>query len=139
MRGADLNMRAVFQTRLRELSIALPLMCCAADMLTVPSRKQVVLVGNKESPEFHDMVVAAFSTYDPNRTVIQIDPRNMEEMGFWESNNPNVAQMARSSSPEKPAVAHVCQDFKCSPPVTSPDALRELLNKTMAAASSSSA
>lgn len=44
-------------------------MCCAADMLSVPSRKQVVLVGNKESTEFRDMVAAAFSTYDPNRTV----------------------------------------------------------------------
>lgn len=129
---------AVFETRLRELGIALPLMCCAADMLSVPSRKQVVLVGEKGSAEFQDMVVATFSSYDPNRTVIQIDPRNTEEMGFWEINNANIAQMAQNSPPEKPAVAHVCQDFKCSPPVTSPDALRELLNKTVAAAASSS-
>uniref|UniRef100_A0A0D9V9Z2 Spermatogenesis-associated protein 20-like TRX domain-containing protein n=1 Tax=Leersia perrieri TaxID=77586 RepID=A0A0D9V9Z2_9ORYZ len=133
------HLLAVFQKRLKELGIALPLMCCAADMLSLPSRKQVVLVGDKESAEFHDMVAAAFSTYDPNRTVIQIDPRNMEEMAFWESNNANIAEMARSSSLEKPAVAHVCQDFKCSPPVTSPDALRELLNKTVAAATSSAA
>lgn len=68
--------------------------------------------------------------------VIQIDPRNAEEMEFWDCNNANIAQMARSGPPEKPAVAHVCQDFKCSPPVTSPEALRELLNKTLAAASS---
>uniref|UniRef100_A0A0E0JTC2 Spermatogenesis-associated protein 20-like TRX domain-containing protein n=1 Tax=Oryza punctata TaxID=4537 RepID=A0A0E0JTC2_ORYPU len=133
------HLLAVFQTRLRELGIALPLMCCAADMLSVPSRKQVVLVGNKESTEFHDMVAAAFSTYDPNRTVIQIDPRNTEEMGFWNSNNANIAQMARSSPPEKLAVAHVCQDFKCSPPVSSSDALRKLLNKTVPAATSSAA
>uniref|UniRef100_A0ACD5XDT2 Uncharacterized protein n=2 Tax=Avena sativa TaxID=4498 RepID=A0ACD5XDT2_AVESA len=131
------HLLAVFETRLRELGIALPLMCCAADMLTVPSRKQVVLVGDKGSAEFQDMVAAAFSSYDPNRTVIQIDPRNMEEMTFWESNNANIAQMAHSSPPEKPAVAHVCQEFKCSPPVTSPGALRELLNKTVAAAGSS--
>lgn len=38
-------------------------------MLSVPSRKQVVLVGEKGSAEFHDMVAAAFSSYDPNRTV----------------------------------------------------------------------
>lgn len=62
-------LQAVFETRLKELGIALPLMCCAADMLTVPSRKQVVLVGDKASPEFQDMVAAAFSSYDPNRTV----------------------------------------------------------------------
>ena len=61
--------QAVFETRLRQLSIALPLMCCAADMLSVPSRKQVVLVGEKGSAEFQDMVAATFSSYDPNRTV----------------------------------------------------------------------
>ena len=163
---AFLALQAVFETRLRELGIALPLMCCAADMLSVPSRKQVVLVGDKGSAEFQDMVAAAFSSYDPNRTVrdewighticscyiylsllirthgsfiqvIQIDPRNAEEMGFWESNNANIAQMARSGPAEEPAVAHVCQEFKCSPPVTSPGALRELLNKTVAPAGSS--
>jgi len=68
--------------------------------------------------------------------VIQIDPRNTEEMEFWDCNNADIAQMARSSPLGEPAVAHVCQDFKCSPPVTSPGALRELLNKTLVAASS---
>ena len=38
-------------------------------MLSVPSRKQVVLVGQKGSEEFQDMVAATFSLYDPNRTV----------------------------------------------------------------------
>ncbi|KAM0841007.1 hypothetical protein ACQ4PT_059295 [Festuca glaucescens] len=131
------HLLAVFETRLRELGIALPLMCCAADMLSVPSRKQVVLVGDKGSAEYRNMVAAAFSSYDPNRTVIQINPRNTEEMAFWESNNANIAQMARGSPTEEPAVAHVCQEFKCSPPVTSPGSLRELLNKTVAVAGSS--
>lgn len=44
-------------------------MCCAADMLAVQSRKQVVLVGDKASAEFDDMVAAVFASYDPNRTV----------------------------------------------------------------------
>ncbi|TVU34686.1 hypothetical protein EJB05_16531 [Eragrostis curvula] len=131
------HLLAVFETRLRQLSIALPLMCCAADMLYIPSRKQVVLVGQKGSAEFQDMVAAAFSTYDPNRTVIQIDPKDTKEMEFWESNSANIAQMARSSPTEKLAVAHVCQDFKCSPPVTSPGALQELLNRAVSAASRS--
>ncbi|KAJ0265006.1 Catalytic protein [Hirschfeldia incana] len=33
---------AVFELRLKELAVAVPLMCCAADMISVPSRKQVV-------------------------------------------------------------------------------------------------
>ena len=49
--------------------MAVPLMCCAADMLSIPSRKQIVLIGHKPSEEFEEMVAAAHALYDPNRTV----------------------------------------------------------------------
>ncbi|URD82176.1 spermatogenesis-associated protein [Musa troglodytarum] len=123
------HLLAVFETRLKDQGIAVPLMCCAVDMLAVPSRKQVVLVGDKASAEFDDMVVAVFASYDPNRTVIQIDHSSSEEMEFWENCNPNIAQMVKGTMEDKQAVAHVCQDFVCSPPVTDPDALRALLGK----------
>lgn len=51
------------------MAMAVPLMCCAADMLFVPSRKQVVLVGHKPSLEFENMLAAAHAQYDPNKTV----------------------------------------------------------------------
>lgn len=51
------------------MAMAVPLMCCAADMLSVPSRKQVVLVGHKSSVQFEGMLVAAHASYEPNRTV----------------------------------------------------------------------
>lgn len=69
-----ITLQAVFEKRLKDQSIAVPLLCCAADMLTVPSRKQVVLVGDKASPEFADMVAAVFASYDPNRTVNSSSP-----------------------------------------------------------------
>lgn len=59
----------MFESRLREQSVAVPLMCCAADMLAAPSRKQVVIAGNKASPEFNGMVSVVYSSYDPNRRV----------------------------------------------------------------------
>lgn len=65
-------LQAVFESRLKDQAVAVPLMCCAADMLSVPSRKQVVLVGDKQSPEFEDMVVAAHASYGPNETVSPI-------------------------------------------------------------------
>ncbi|RRT54720.1 hypothetical protein B296_00032242, partial [Ensete ventricosum] len=68
--------------------------------------------------------------------VIQIDGSSREEMEFWENCNPNVAQMAKGTVEDKKAVAYVCQDFVCSPPVTEPDALRALLGKAVAVASS---
>ncbi|XP_020108373.1 spermatogenesis-associated protein 20 [Ananas comosus] len=136
-RGTAEHLLAVFEGRLTSQSVAVPLMCCAADMLHAPLRKQIVLVGDKASPEYQSMVAAIFASYDPNRSVIQIDPGNREEMEFWDSYNPNIAQMARSGPVDSPAVAHVCHNFVCNPPVTDPDALHTLLNKTAVAASSS--
>ncbi|KAF3340955.1 spermatogenesis-associated protein 20 [Carex littledalei] len=123
------HLLAVFESRLSEQSVAVPLMCCAADMFSVPSRKQIVLVGDKEAPQYKEMLATAFASYDPNRTVIQIDPKNAEAMDFWEKTNQNIAQMACGGPPDVPAVAHVCQNFKCSPIVTSSDGLENILNK----------
>ncbi|KAK1315644.1 hypothetical protein QJS10_CPA05g00498 [Acorus calamus] len=117
---------AVFESRLKDQCVAVPLMCCAADMLSEPSRKQVVIVGHKSSTEFDDMVIAVHSSYDPNRTVIHIDPTNSEDMEFWNNHNPNIGQMARGS-PTGKVVSHVCQNFTCSAPVSDPDALQTLL------------
>lgn len=51
------------------MAMAVPLMCCAAHMLTVPSRKQVVVVGHKSTVEFENILAAAHASYDPNKTV----------------------------------------------------------------------
>uniref|UniRef100_A0A1D1ZHJ6 Spermatogenesis-associated protein 20 n=1 Tax=Anthurium amnicola TaxID=1678845 RepID=A0A1D1ZHJ6_9ARAE len=124
------HLLAVFESRLKEQSLAVPLMCCAADMLAAPSRKQVVIVGNKTSSEFKDMVSTVYSSYDPNRTVVQIDPSNREDMDFWEDNNLNMASMAKNTPTDKDAMAHVCENFVCRAPVASSDALYTLINKT---------
>ncbi|QHN95666.1 spermatogenesis-associated protein 20-like [Arachis ipaensis] len=78
------HLLAVFEKRLKALPMAVPLMCCAADMLRVPSRKQVVVVGERNSEKFERMLAAAHASYDPNKTVLHIDPNNKEEMEFWE-------------------------------------------------------
>ncbi|XP_078444935.1 catalytics isoform X2 [Wolffia australiana] len=123
------HLMAVFEDRLKERSIALPLMCCAADMLAVSSQKQVVIAGSNASAEFQDMISTIFSSYDPNRRVIQIDPNNKEEMEFWEEVNSSIAAMAKSSLlVHRPVVAHVCENFVCRAPVSSPQALHDLLN-----------
>ena len=111
------------------MAMAVPLMCCAADMLHVPSRKQVVVVGERTSGDFENMLAAAHALYDPNRTVIHIDPNNKEEMGFWEVNNSNVALMAKNNFAVDKVVALVCQNFTCSPPVTDHSSLESLLSK----------
>nr|ADV56678.1 hypothetical protein [Phaseolus vulgaris] len=120
---------AVFEKRLKDMAMAVPLMCCAADMLRVPSRKQVVVVGGRTSEEFENMLTAAHALYDPNRTVIHIDPSNKEEMEFWEVNNSNVSLMAKNNYAVNKVVALVCQNFTCSPPLTDRSSLEALLSK----------
>ncbi|KAH7676738.1 Spermatogenesis-associated protein 20 [Dioscorea alata] len=131
------HLLAVFEKRLKEQIIAVPLMCCAADMLSQPCRKQVVLAGDKSSAEFDAMVAAVHAFYDPNRMVILIDPSDKEEMEFWDNNNANLGLIAKNSPKDKKATAHVCRDFICSAPVTDLDALRLLLSKKTVSTSSS--
>ncbi|KAM7275705.1 hypothetical protein ACFE04_017571 [Oxalis oulophora] len=123
------HLLAVFESRLKEMAVAVPLMCCAADMVALPSRKQVVLVGHKPSSELDSMLAAAHASYDPNKTVIHIDVNNKDEIEFWETNNSNIAKMAKSNYAGGMAVALVCQHFTCSPVVNDPDALQALLSR----------
>ncbi|PIN01246.1 protein containing a thioredoxin domain [Handroanthus impetiginosus] len=120
---------AVFEKRLKETAMAVPLMCCGADMLAVPSRKQVFLVGDKSSPDFDRMLAVAHTSYDPNKTVIHIDPNDVEEMGFWEENNDKIALMAKNNYVSDKVIALVCQNFTCSPPVHDSSSLESLLSK----------
>ncbi|CAA0828176.1 catalytics [Striga hermonthica] len=57
-RNAELLL-SVFEKRLNETAMAVPLMCCGADMLSIPSRKQVVLIGIKSCSLFESMLAAA--------------------------------------------------------------------------------
>lgn len=124
------SLLAAFEARLKEMSMAVPLMCCAADMLKLPSRKQVVLVGHKSSPLFEEMLATAHASYEPNTTVIHVDPTCEQDMEFWEANNGNIALMAKNnSSREGKVVALVCQNFTCSPPMTDPPSLAAQLSR----------
>lgn len=123
------HLLAVFEKRLKDTAMAVPLMCCAADMLAVPSHKQVVLVGRKPSVEFDSMLAAAHASYNPNRTVIHIDPNDDEERAFWEETNENIALMAKNNFAADKVVAFVCQNFTCSPVVDNPRSLESLLLK----------
>lgn len=61
--------------------------------------------------------------------VIHIDPTNTAEMEFWEENNSKIAAMARNNFAADKVVGLVCQNFSCSPPVSSPKSLEDLLSK----------
>lgn len=121
---------ANFETRLKGMPMAVPLMCCAADMLaSVPLRKQILLVGPRTSPQFDPMLAAAHAAYDPNKTVIHIDASSPDEMKFWEAHNEKIATMAKASFSEDKVVGLVCQNFTCKVPLSDPKSLEVLLSK----------
>ncbi|CAN0897995.1 Spermatogenesis-associated protein 20 [Linum grandiflorum] len=124
------HLLSVFEARLKDMAVAVPLMCCAADMAFEDHQKQVVLVGRKHSGEFDSMLAATHASFNPNKTVVHIDPSDDDEMRTWEENHSNIAQMAKSNnvSGDK-VVALVCQNFTCSPPVADPRSLETLLSK----------
>eukprot|EP01018_Ginkgo_biloba_P017821 Gb_30260 [translate_table: standard] len=119
---------AVFESRIKEQVMAVPLMCCAADLLGIPSRQQIVIVGQKSTSNFESLVIASHAPYDPDRTIIQIDPSDKEDTEFWQVHNPSILSMAQKS-PEGKAVAHVCQNFMCNPPISDPLTLEQLLRQ----------
>lgn len=122
------HLLAVFETRMRELPVAVPLMCCAADLLGVSSKRQIVIAGPKQSSEFQGLLNACHMFYDPDKVIIPIDPSDPDDREFWQVHNPTVLAMARSG-PAGNALAYVCQNFTCLAPVNNPNRLTEVLQQ----------
>lgn len=61
--------------------------------------------------------------------MIHIDPKDAEDVAFWEETNRNIALMAKNNAAADKVVALVCQNFTCSPPVSDPKALESLLSQ----------
>lgn len=125
------HLLAVFETRMKDLPVAVPLMCCAADLLGIPTKRQIVIAGPKRSPKFQDLLNACHTLYDPDKVIIPIDPSSTEDGEFWLAHNPAVLAMAQKC-PEGKAMAYVCQNFTCHAPVDDPMVLVQLLESPSA-------
>ncbi|CAM6089523.1 unnamed protein product [Calypogeia fissa] len=126
------HLLSVFEPRVREVAMAVPLMCCAFDLFAGPSKRQIVIAGVKQAPDTEALVNAAYSTYDPDKIILQIDETNAQDREFWQKHNPNALAMARKSREGK-AVAYVCQNFACLAPIEDPKALEQTLRQAPSA------
>ncbi|CAL5426045.1 unnamed protein product [Camellia sinensis] len=88
-----------------------------------------VLWNQDQDLRYEKMLAAAHASYDPNKTVIHVDPTKEEELEFWEENNGEIATMAKNNFVSDKVVALIYQKFTCSPPVTDPKSLEALLSK----------
>jgi uncharacterized protein YyaL (SSP411 family) len=80
----------------------------------------VVILGSSEDPDAKDLHRAAFGAYLPNRNIVWADPRRPASM--------TAASVLTSDKPtDLRAVAYVCRERACSPPVRTGEELRQLL------------
>jgi hypothetical protein len=49
--------------------MAVPLLCCAVDVLNVPSKRQVIVAGPRYAPDTDALLAASHATFDPDKVV----------------------------------------------------------------------
>jgi uncharacterized protein len=82
----------------------------------------VVILGAHDDPDAKALHRAAFDAYLPNRNVVWADPAR--------PSSTSAAPLLTADKPvERCAVAYVCRDRTCSPPVKTPEELASLLRR----------
>ncbi|XP_049615792.1 spermatogenesis-associated protein 20 isoform X1 [Syngnathus scovelli] len=117
---------AAFSERLTKLPIALPEMVRAL-MAQHHMLKQIVICGQKDSPDTKALLEAVNSLFLPHRVLMLLDGNSD---AFLRELLPALSSMCMQGGV---ATAYVCQDFTCSLPVTEPEELRRLLLDGIAA------
>ena len=91
----------------------------AALDLYLEGPKEIVVVGERQDPVLHDMIVRLRNIYLPDVTLQQVNPGvDPTQTAPW--------LQGKSQIDGKPT-AYVCQRFVCSPPVTDWEGLKRLL------------
>ena len=100
---------------------AVPVMTQALDF-SARGKQQIVLAGDKESPEFQALVAVVHRRLLPYATVIHAD--GAEGQAWIGEKNAAIAAMHPVAG--KPA-AYVCENYTCQAPVTDAAALEKIL------------
>ncbi|KAK3088527.1 hypothetical protein FSP39_020188 [Pinctada imbricata] len=109
----------LFYERVTKIPIAVPEMLCALIKINKPP-KQVVLVGDNGSEDLQSMIDCVASRYIPNKVLIVLDGTSSELQD-------RVPFLQTLSKVDGKATAYVCENYACSLPVNTVDALQKLL------------
>jgi uncharacterized protein YyaL (SSP411 family) len=102
----------LFAGRLQSQPAALAFMLQAVDFWLAEPRR-VVIVGEKNSTEFTNLLRAAHSVYQPNKIIL--------------GNTGAVQEFARTLPAKNGAAAYLCTGTVCQPPTNNPARLKEML------------
>lgn len=122
---------ASFESRIRELPIALPQMAISGFLLDRWPLCQVVVLGQRSSPKTSGLLDAVHSQLVPDKAVIVIDPSDQDCVDFWRTKNPNATGVVGTlvHEPDCEPAVYVCQDFACLEPTSDPYKVKELLSR----------
>jgi uncharacterized protein len=112
----------LFGKTLQDSPSAVPLLVTAADFLE-RGKQQIVLAGEKASPEFQALLKVVHSRLLPHAIILHAD--GGEGQAWLAKHNEALAEMKPVSG--KPA-AYVCQNYTCQAPVTDAASLEKLLS-----------
>jgi uncharacterized protein YyaL (SSP411 family) len=113
-----------FHSTLDRMAVALPQMLAALDS-TVTELVQIVVAGQPEDAATAELVRIIRSRYLPNKVVLLADGKEGQK---WLGQHIEAIQ-PMAPVDKKPAV-YFCRDFTCELPVTDPEKLASMLDKT---------
>jgi hypothetical protein len=87
--------------------------------------QEIVLVGNPAATDTQALLQAIHKHYIPNKTLVQLDPRHLEETLRTLPQLRDV--LAGRTQVDGKATVYVCHNSTCSLPITDPEALTALL------------
>jgi uncharacterized protein len=102
----------LFAGRLQNLPQAMPFMLHALDFRLQEPRR-IVIAGDANSANFHELLRAAHSVYQPNKIVL--------------GNAGAVEEFARTLPAKTKTMVYICTSNSCQPPTEDPKKVREML------------
>lgn len=111
----------LFGSTLQNSPSAVPLLVMAADFLE-RGKQQIVLAGDKASPEFQELLRVVQSRLLPKAVILHADGAEAQAW-LGERNEAFVHMVSVGGKP----TAYVCQNYACQAPVTTKEALEKLL------------
>jgi len=63
------GIQAVYEQRVKEVAMAVPLLCCAFDSFNVAAKRQIIISGARNAPDSEALLTACHAPFDPDKTV----------------------------------------------------------------------
>jgi hypothetical protein len=53
----------------KEVAMAVPLLCCAFDSFNVAAKRQIIIAGARDTPDSQSLMTACHAAFDPDKSV----------------------------------------------------------------------